>query len=192
VTEHARPRTAPAAGRPRRRRDPRLSALRALLVSLAVAPLVGAARWALAPGGLRPVSGGFLALVQSRGAVDAAFAIACLLTGALLGIGWVLAREDVPDGRSVWRLVGLLAGGLLGAALAWGTGWLLEWASPGTTAEVTGVAPEEVARLSGPSFSAATLVGGLLWPLGVAVLVTVDTVRDLVWDAWRRAGEDGR
>jgi ferric-dicitrate binding protein FerR (iron transport regulator) len=193
VTEHTRPRTPPAARqRPRRRRDPRRSGLRALLVSVAVAPLVGAAWWALAPGGLRPVSGGYLELVQARGAVDAAFAIACLLTGALLGIGWVLAREEVPDDRSVWRLVGLLVGGLLGAALAWCTGWLLEWVTPGSAGDVTGVPTEEVARLSGPALSAATVVGGVLWPLGVAVLVTVDTVRDAVWDAWRRAGGDGR
>ncbi|WP_336923741.1 hypothetical protein [Aquipuribacter sp. SD81] len=174
----------------RGRRDPRRHALRALLLSLAVAPLAGLAWWAVVPGGRRPVQGGYLDLVQSRGAVDAGFALACLATGTLLGLGWVLVREDDVDARSVGRLVGLLVGGLLGAAVAWLTGWLLGTLLP-VGAPPDGVSAAEVDALSGPVLTAATLVGGLLWPLAVTVLVTVDTAREVAWAAWRRHSEHG-
>ncbi|MFC5382215.1 hypothetical protein [Aquipuribacter nitratireducens] len=185
--------SAPAAPlrRPRRRVDPRRAAVRALLVSAALAPVVGAVWWFVVPGGRRSPGDGYLALVQSRGAVDAGFALACLVVGVLLGIGWVLVREERPDVRSVGRLVGLLVGGVVGAALAWTTGWLLELAVPGPVGDVADLPAEQVAALVGPRPGVSAVVGGLLWPLGVAVIVVVDTVRELAWEAWHRAGSRG-
>ncbi|MFC3690311.1 hypothetical protein [Aquipuribacter hungaricus] len=173
----------PRAASRRQRRSPRRVALRAALLSLAAGPVVGLGWWATALGGAGGRGTSYLDLVQSVGAADAGFALACLLAGAVGGVWWVLAREDEHDERGVARLVGLLVGGLVAAVLAWLTGAALSAAVP---LEVPGVRPEAVEELTRPRMSLAVVAGCLLWPLGVGVLVAVDTLRELAWQALTR------
>lgn len=172
----------------RSRRSPRRVAVRAALLSVAAGPVVGLLWWATSLGGIRGRGSSYLDLVQSVGAADAGFALVCLLAGAAAGVWWVVAREDEHDARGVARLVGLLVGGLLAAALAWVTGLLASVAVP---LQMVGVPAAAVAELSRPEPSLAVLAGCLLWPLGVGVLVAVDTVRELVWQAVREDGARG-
>lgn len=172
------------------RRSPRRVALRAFVASLAAGPLVGLVWWLVSPGGRRPAGDTYLELVQSVGETDGAFALACLVAGALAGLWWVVVREPEHDSRAVGRLVGLLAGGLVGAVLAWGTGWVVDVVV--VPADVDGVAADVAAEFAHPRLSAATLAGALLWPLAVGVLVVVDTVRDTVARAMRSERPDPR
>lgn len=165
------------------RRSPRRVALRAGLLSVAAGPVVGLVWWATSLGGVRDRGTSYLDLVQSVGAADAGFALACLLAGAAAGIGWVLAREEEHDVRGVARLVGLLVGGLVAAVVAWLTGLALAVLVP---LEVPGLPADAVAELTRPGASLAVVAGCLLWPLGVGVLVAVDTMRELAWQAWGR------
>ncbi|MGJ7441349.1 hypothetical protein [Aquipuribacter sp. MA13-6] len=172
----------PRPNRRRARRSPRRVAVRALLVCLAAGPFVGLLWWLLAPGGLRAPGDTYLDLLQAAGTADAAFAVACLAAGAAAGIWWVLAREEEHDARAVGRLVGLLVGGLLAAVLAWCTGALLQLLVPVEVADV----PAEVLRdLTAPRPNLAVAAGVLLWPLATGVLVLVDTLRDVAWQALR-------
>lgn len=173
--------------RPRGRRHPRRVALRSLLGSLLAGPLVGAAWWATALGGLRGRGDTYLELVQSVGEADAGFALACLLAGSAAGVWWVAAREQQHDDRAVARLAGLLLGGLLGPVLAWTTGLLLATTLP---VQVPGLGADVVAALARPRLSLAVVAGALLWPLAVGVLVLVDTLRELAGQ-WLRT-DDGR
>ena len=177
-----RRRQAPVGSR-RPRRPPRRVAFRAGLLSLAAAPVVGLLWWATALGGVGGRGRSYLDLVQSIGAADAGFAVACLLAGAAAGVWWVLAREEEHDVRGVARLVGLLVGGLAAAVLAWLTGLLLSLAVPLEMADVTAETVEELSR---PRPSLAVVAGCLLWPLGVGVLVAVDTLRELAWQSLGR------
>jgi hypothetical protein len=121
--------------------------------------------------------------VQSVGAGDAGFAVACLLAGAAAGVWWVLAREEEHDVRGVARLVGLLVGGLAAAVIAWLTGLLLSLAVPLEMADVTA---ETVAGAVPAAPEPGRRRGCLLWPLGVGVLVAVDTLRELAWQSLGR------
>ena len=170
----------PRAAARRRRRTPTRVAVRAGLLAVAAGPLVGLVWWWLTPGGRRSPGDTYLDLVQSAGAADAAFAVACLTAGSLAGIWWVLAREEVHDARAVGRLVGLVAGGLLGAVLAWGTGALLQVLVP---AQVGDLPADVVADLTSPRVSLAVVAAVLLGPLATGVLVLVDTLRDVVAQA---------
>lgn len=170
----------PRPGNRRARRTPRRVAVRALLASAVAGPLFGLLWWLTAPGGLRSPGTSYLDLVQAGGATDAAFALTCLVAGAVAGVWWVVAREDEVDARAVGRLAGLLVGGLLGAVLAWGTGTLMQVLVPVQDADV----PADVLReLTVPSPNLAVVAGALLWPLAVGLLVVVDTLRELAWRA---------
>lgn len=165
-------------------------ALRAAALSVVAAPLVGLTWWAVSLGGLRPRGDSYLDLVQSVGSADAAFALVCLLAGAVAGTGWVLAREEELDARGVARLVGLLVGGLLAAALAWAVGAGLAVALPvqlpaDLADDLADGREGAAAALTTPGLSPAVAAGCLLWPFGVGLLVAVDTVRDLAWQALR-------
>ncbi len=174
--------------RRRARRRPGRSAVPAAALSLAAGPLVGLLWWATSLGGVGGRGTTYLDLVQSVGAADAGFAVACLLAGAVTGVGWVLAREEDVDLRGVARLVGLLVGGVLASVLAWLTGLLLSLAVP---LQVGDVPPDVVAGLVRPRPSLAVVAGCLLWPLGVALLVAVDTLREVVWRTFVRDDERG-
>ena len=169
----------------RTRRSPRRVAVRSALLSTAAGPLVGLLWWAISLGGVAGRGSSYLDLVQSVGAADAGFALACLLAGAASGVWWVLAREDRHDVRGVARLVGLLLGGLVSGVLAWTTGLVLSLLVPLEMADVTA---EVVAALSRPRPSLAVVAGCLLWPLGVGVLVAVDTLREVAWQAIVESG----
>lgn len=169
--------------RPRRPRHPRRVAARALLGSLLAGPLVGAVWWATALGGLRGRGQTYLGLLQSVGEADAGFALACLLAGTAAGAWWVAAREQAHDERAVARLAGLLLGGLLASVLAWSTGLLLATILP---VQVPEVGADVVAGIVRPRLTLAVVAGALLWPLAVAALVAVDTLRELSWH-WLRS-----
>lgn len=165
-------------------------AVRAGLACMVSGPVVGLLWWLTSPGGLRSPGDSYLELLQASGAAEAALALWCLAAGAVAGIWWVLAREEVHDARAVGRLVGVLSGGLLGAVLAWGTGALLRRVLP---VEVPEVPADVVADLLSPPPGLGVLAALLLWPLATGVLVVMDTLRDLAWQALlsdRRAGED--
>lgn len=166
-----------------RRRTPARVGLRAGLLSLVAGPLVGFVWWLSTPGGGRSPGDTYLDLVQSAGATDAAFALACLGAGSLAGIWWVLARDEVHDTRAVGRLVGLLVGGLVAAWLAWGAGAALQVVVP---AQVGDLPADVVADLTAPRLSPAVVAGTLLWPLATGVMVLVDTLRELVVQALGR------
>jgi hypothetical protein len=170
----------------RTRRSPRRVAVRALLAASAAGPLVGLLWWATTPGGFRSPGASYLDLVQAAGAADAGLAVACLLAGAVAGVGWVLLREESHDARAVARLVGLLVGGLLGGLLAWGTGSALQVLVP---PQVGDLPADVVADAVSPHVNLAVVAGVLLWPLTTGVLVTVDTLRELFWQALSR--DDG-
>lgn len=170
----------------RARRSPRRVAVRALLASAAAGPLVGLLWWLLSPGGARPAGDTVLTVVQSRGATDAVYALACLVAGSVAGMVWILLREPVHDARAVARLVGLLLGGLVGATLAWLTGFMIDVLAP----TVAGAGGAAAAADDPPSLSGAVVAGALLWPLAVGTLVGIDTVRELVW--LRLGGQDSR
>lgn len=164
----------------RGRRTPRRVAVRAAVVSLIAGPPFGLLWWVVTPGGLRSPGTSYLELIQATGATDAAFAVTCLLAGSVVGIWWVVAREEQHDARAVGRLVGLLVGGLLAAVLAWGTGTLLQVMVPVQEADVPA---ELLLELTVPAPNLAVLAGALLWPLATGLLVVVDTLRDLAWQA---------
>lgn len=185
-TEH-QPRR-PRSDSRRLRRSPRRVASRAALLSLAAGPVVGLLWWATSLGGVGGRGSSYLDLVQSVGAADAGFALACLLAGAAAGVWWVLAREDSHDARGLARLLGLVAGGPAAAVIAWLTGLALALAVPLQMADVTA---ETVAELSRPRVSLAVVAACLLWPLGVCVLVAVDTLRELVWQSLVRDDAPG-
>lgn len=176
----------PRPHRRRARRSPRRVAVRSLLGCVVAGPVVGLLWWLLAPGGLRDPGDTYLDLLQAAGTADAAFAVACLLAGAAGGVWWVLAREEEHDARAVGRLVGLLVGGLVAAVLAWCTGALLQRLVP---VEAVDVPAEVLARLTEPRPNLAVAAGALLWPLATGVLVLVDTLRDVAWQALREDRE---
>lgn len=173
----------PRSTRARRARPPRRVALRALLGSAVAGPVVGLLWWLVAPGGLRPPGDGYLDLLQAAGDADAAFAVVCLLAGTVAGVVWVVLRDEVHDERAVARLVGLLVGGLVGAGLAWATALLLQVLVPTPAGDVPA---DVVAGLTAPRATVAVVAGALLWPTATGVLVTVDTLRELAWQAWSR------
>lgn len=177
----------PRSARRRASRTPRGVAVRALLVSALAGPVVGLAWWLAAPGGFRDIGDSSLTQLQSAGSTDAAFALACLISGAVAGLWWVLVRAQVLYTGSIARLVGLLVGGVLGGVLAWLSGAGLELLSLDATPDL----PEASRVGDGYRPNLAVVAGVLLWPLAVGVMVLVDTVRDLVWQALNR-DEDSR
>ncbi len=176
----------PRPDRRRLRRSPRRVAVRALLGCLTAGPVVGLLWWLLVPGGLRTPGDTYLDVLQAAGASDAAFAVACMAGGAVAGIWWVLARGEEHDAPAVGRLVGLLVGGLLAAVLAWCTGAALHLLVP---VEAADVPADVLSRLTAPRPNLAVAAGVLLWPLATGVLVLVDTLRDVVWQALREDRE---
>lgn len=168
-----RPRT-----RSRARRSRRRVALRAASRVALLGPVAGLLWWLLTPGGWRSAGPSYLDLVQSSGAAVGSFALVCLVAGAVAGIGWVVVREDAHDARAVARLVGVLLGGFVGAALAWGVGALLQVLLP---APLPDLPAEVTAGLVGLRPGLGVVAAALLWPLTSGVLVAVDTLRDVVW-----------
>lgn len=170
-------------GRRRRRphRGPVVLARRAGLVTALLGVPAGLVWWLLAPGGFRGAGESYLDLVQASGAAVGAFALVCLVSGALVGVGWVLVREEEHDTRAVARLVGVLLGGAVGAALAWGAGALLQVLLP---APLPDLPAEVTAGLTGPRPSLGALAAALLWPLATGVLVIVDTLREVIWQSF--------
>ena len=133
----------------------------------------------------------YLDLVQSVGAADAGFALACLLAGAAAGVWWVLAREDEHDARGVARLVGLLAGGLRRRRSSPGSpGLLLHGAR--AAGDGRRARRDRGRAVPAPAQPRRASPGCLLWPLGVGVLVAVDTLREVAWQALGRGDDDPR
>jgi hypothetical protein len=152
--------------------------------ALATGPVVGVLWWLLAPGG-RSVATGALPALQAPGAQDAWFATLGAAAGLVVAVLWVGGRPAVPDGASVRCLVGVLAGSLAGAVVAWAIGLGLD-AAVGAAPQPPG-GPPAVAEL-GLASPAALLVG----PFVTALVVAADTARDLLAERLGRARRGDR
>jgi hypothetical protein len=154
------------------------------LLPPALAVPVAVLWWWFAPGG-RTAAVGRIAVLESAGEQDAWFAALTVLAGSAAALVYVARRPAEAVPAAPRAVAALVASSLVAAVLAWVMATILDAV---LSAAGPPVPADETALPVVDELVLGSLAAVFVWPLTVAAVIGVDTVRDLVteWMQHRR------